>query len=114
MKIRNAKTIQKKSKQHDIKPLTPNTFEVISGSSRNSYTVTIIDNGGKCTCKWSQYRPSTDNRSGCSHVVSVFNYLEALDNRTVSAWADVESAKRQHKPMLDIGDGVVITSRLAG
>ena len=60
-----------------------------------------------------RYRPrSGGNRSGCSHVVAAYDYLE--HERTVSAWTDEDQAKRQHRPTLAIGDGVTLTSRKAG
>lgn len=111
-KITNPKAIQAKSKSHVVTPQGGDVFTVESGASRNTYTVNVYEHGATCTCDWAKYRPASDTRSGCSHVVSVFNFIAEGAGRKVSAWSSVEDAKRQHRPTLDIGDGVTITARL--
>lgn len=39
--------------------------------------------------------------------------IEEAKGRRTSAWGNTDQAKRQHRPILDIGDGAVLTSRLA-
>lgn len=111
-KITNPKAIQNKSKAHTVRHVTSDTYQVTSGTSANTYTVHTSSHGATCTCEWSKYRPSGDRRSGCSHVVSVFGFIEAEGGRKVSAWGSADEAKRQHRPMANIGDGVVLTSRV--
>jgi len=111
--IKNAKAVQIKSRTHTVTHLTGNTYEVTSGASGNAYTVTVHSHGGTCSCTWASYRPRGDGRSGCSHVISVYNHIEAEAGRKVSAWATAEDARRQHRPLASIGDGVVLTSRVA-
>jgi len=110
--IKNAKKIQGKSRTHEVSHLSGNTFEVISGASGKTYTVTTIPGGARCTCNWGKYRKGW-GQSGCSHVVSVYDWLESQRGRSVSAWASRDDAKRQHRPSMGIGDGVVLTSRIA-
>lgn len=113
-KITNPKSVQTKSRSHEVAQVAGNTFEVTSGTSGETYKVQVYyqDQSGTCTCKWGQYRKHVNcYRSGCSHVVAVFDYLESAAGRRVSAWTDEQQAKRQHKPMIDIGDGVILTSR---
>jgi len=117
-KITSHKTVQKKSRTHTVTQVGVSTYRVTSGHSGNAYTVRLQDQvrdgamtytGATCTCKWSAYRPASDPRSGCSHVMAVFDYVD--EQRTVSAWQSTEQAKRQHRPVSYIGDGVILTSR---
>ena len=99
-KITSPKTIQTKSRGHTATQVAGNTFQVY-----------YQDQSGTCTCKWGQYRKHSNcYRSGCSHVVAVFDFLESPAGRRVSVWTDEDQAKRQHRPMIDIGDGVILTS----
>jgi hypothetical protein len=50
-------------------------------------------------------------RSACSHSQAVFEYRE--NGRRTSAWSNETDAARQHRPVKDIGDGVILTSRKA-
>lgn len=110
--IKHAKTIQRKSRTHDIRQVDGNIYSVTSGASRKQYKVVLSPySGGTCTCDWAKYRPRNDLRSGCSHVVSVLNYIEQDQERVVSAWTDETQAQRQHRPTQSIGDGVILTSR---
>ncbi len=119
--IASPKAIQKKSRTHLVTPTGPNSYTVTSGASGNTYNVHVTPStgsgrgpsGGTCSCKWAQYRPTGDHRSGCSHVVAVFDYIAQNDNRTVSAWSSREQAQRQHRPNFSIGDGVTLTLRKA-
>jgi hypothetical protein len=110
---RNAKAMQTKSKTHEVTHLTGDTYTVKSGSSKNEYKVTVSGQGATCSCEWSKYRPANDRRSGCSHVISVINYIEAGRGRKVSAWASEDDARRQRRPQVNIGDGILLTSRKA-
>lgn len=114
-KITNAKQVQSKSRSHEVKQVAGNTYQVTSGHSGDTYKVQIFsDMSGTCTCKWGQYRKHSNcYRSGCSHVVAVFDWIEQGQGRTVSAWTSEDQAKRQHRPMVNIGDGVILTSRKA-
>lgn len=112
-RITNPKAVQSKSKTHEVTRITGNTYRVISGSSKNEYTVEIDGSAGRCNCTWSQYRPANDQRCGCSHAIAVFQFIESQRQRTVSAWVDQDQAARQHRPTIFIGDNVYLTSRKA-
>lgn len=112
--IRNAKTIQRKSRSHQVKQTGPHTYTVTSGTSGNVYHVYVDDESrtADCTCSWGQYRRCGAG-SGCSHVIAVHEYLAECAGRRVSAWADEAAASRQHRPAFGIGDGVILTTRKA-
>lgn len=110
--ITNAKSIQKKSKTHLVTQTGPASYTVTSGASGNEYHVRVFEHGAVCDCKWAQYRPACDQRSGCSHVVACYNHLATQAGRKVSAWNSRKEAKKQHKPIAAIGDGVTLTARL--
>lgn len=109
--IKNAKQIQSKAKSHQVTPTGPNSYDVVSGNSGSVYHVHVYQGGCTCTCEWAKYRPASDNRSGCSHVVSVMGYIASENGRKASAWSDEEQAKRQHRPQFSIGDNVILTTR---
>lgn len=110
--IANPKSVNQKAKTHDVTPLDHDTFRVKSSSSGNEYLVKLMEDGGTCDCAWGQYRKYSDNyRSGCSHVQATFQQLEDQRSRTTSAWTSLDDAKRQHRPIADIGDGVILTLR---
>lgn len=111
--ITNVKTVNAKSKTHTVEHVRGNMYNVTSGASGETYSVTMFERGGVCTCKWGNYRNWTDPRSGCSHVQAVVAVINAEAGRKVTAHESMEDAKRQHRPVIAIGDGVVLTSRLA-
>ena len=113
-KIKNAKQLQKKSRSHQVRHVWGNMYQVVSGASGRTYYVRVKEDGATCDCKWgTRGGHKAKDRSGCSHVQAVYNYIESEKSRRISAWTDEEQARRQHRPMSDIGDGVVLTSRLA-
>lgn len=112
-KIVNPKTVQNKSRSHTVIDHGTETFTVVSGHSGEAYSVIIRHDGGAiCSCPWGQYRRADQGkRSGCSHVLAVYDHLASEQGRRVSAWTNEEQAKRQHRPAFQIGDGVILTSR---
>lgn len=109
---RQAKVIQFKAKAHQVTQVAPDRFTVESGASGNVYNVSITPVGPRCSCDWGKFRRAGEP-CGCSHVVSVLNHLAQQDGRKVSAWADEESAARQHRPVIQLGDGLTLTTRKA-
>lgn len=109
---RNAKELMEKARSHEVYPLGGGEFEVVSGSSRRSYLVTDLANGGlQCVCRWSEYH-RTDFEP-CSHCIAVELWLEQAGNRELVLWASKEDAKRQKRPVRQVGRGLWITSRKA-
>lgn len=125
-RITNAKKVNRKSKTHTVNELAPNTYRVTSGASGKSYVVRGHTNERRlgrntyvtytCSCPWGRYRSNKDaGRSGCSHVQAVVAHLEKeRGSRTVSAWNNEDDARRQHRPQINLGDGVTMTTRAAG
>jgi hypothetical protein len=109
--IANAKEIQSRSRCHEVRQVRANWYKVTSSETGRVYDVGLGLNGGTCTCEWGRQRPDDDRRSACSHVVAAINYRAEQKGRRVSAWNSKEQALRQHRPMLAIGDGVILTSR---
>lgn len=112
--IKNVKRIQSKSRQHIVAHIAGNTYSVTSAGSGRQYTIRHSEQGCTCDCDWGTYRPGHDRRSACSHVIAVVNHIaETEAGRVVSVWGSETDAQRQHRPVVAIGDGVVLTSRLA-
>ena len=109
--ITNKKFIQGKSKTHEVETLGNGIFKVTSGESDEIYTVAIIEYGATCTCPWGQYRKWAQPQSGCSHVISAYRASFAPKERAVSMWTSKEDADRQHRHQIEIGDGVIVTTR---
>lgn len=112
--MRHPKQIQIKSRQHDVRWLEQNKFLVVSGDSGYAYLVTVRENGATCSCHWGQTQAALDGRSGCSHVVAVMNHLAIQGQRSVSVWSSINAAERQHRPILNIGNGLLLTTRKIG
>lgn len=108
--MRNAKNLQSKSRSHQVTQTSATTYTVKSGSSGSVYTVTLQNQGATCQCDWAKYRKA-GQPSSCSHTISVYNHIAEWTGRKVSAWQSKEQAKKQHRPTLDIGDGITLTTR---
>jgi hypothetical protein len=112
--IKNAKTIQSKSRMNEVHPIGDDVYAVVSGVSGNVYQVRYSHQGCVCNCNWAVHRPETDPRSGCSHVLAVLNFIAREGGAvSVSAWTSPAAAQRQHRRTVDIGDGVLVTVRAA-
>ena len=109
--IKNKTHIQKKSKSHEVEAMGNGIFKVTSCTSGKTYTVAMREYGATCNCKWGQYRKWVTPQSGCSHVVSAFRFSKKEQGRSLSVWTTPESAKRQKKQMINIWDGVILTTR---
>ena len=107
---RNAKSLQSKSKRHEVILKEKNIYRVTSASSGKTYTVFKRDVGYTCTCNWSEYH---DTRiDPCSHVLAVEQWEEqGLLDRSLSFWASEEQAKKQHRPTSPVGVDLWATSR---
>ena len=109
--ITNKKSVQGKSKTHEVEIMGNGIFKVTSSRDADIYTVAIREHGATCTCEWAKYRKWADPRSGCSHVVAAYRESLAEQKRAVSMWTSPEDAARQHRNQFGIGDGVIITTR---
>lgn len=110
--IKNAKTIQSKSRTNEVHPMGNGRYSIVSGTSGKVYSVKLNGQGGTCTCDWAKYRPANDSRSGCSHVVTAIQFAAQEDGKnSVSVWTNEADANRQHRQIINIGDGVLVTVR---
>ena len=108
---RNAKAMDSKSKGHEVVEVARDTYEVTSGTSGQTYTVSLRENGGRCTCDWAKYHRRGEAVT-CSHVIAVHKWLAAQEGRRATAWASYAEATRQHKPLENIGEGIILTKAL--
>jgi hypothetical protein len=117
--IVNHKRLQVKSHLHEVTDAGWLRFKVTSGTSGREYTVSLLpfyDDDGKvreihasCSCDWGTAGGLTlKEASGCSHVQEAVGYWTG---RRMSAWGDADDALRQHRPVYDIKDNVLLTGR---
>jgi len=97
-------------------------YKVFSGAKvkagGNEYIVNVFINGeASCNCDWATKRPATlmehKGATACSHTIAVFEYIAQGQGKKVSAWNNEEQAVRQHRPVTDLNDGILLTARLA-
>jgi hypothetical protein len=110
--MRNAKTIQTKSRTHQVNQISLDKFEVISGTSGSRYTVRIHPDGPRCSCDF-QIKRKSAAACACSHTLAVLNHIAGQDGRRVSAWGSQDDAKRQHRAAAGNFDGLHLTTRAA-
>lgn len=112
---RHPDTLKAKSKTHTVTRAGAG-FDVTSGHTGTVYHVQEIrQHVYTCTCDWAKYRPQENNGAcGCSHVLAVVAFLQAELERSTQVYNDPERARRQHRQILDIGDGLTLTTRKAG
>jgi len=112
---RHPKALQSKSKEHAVEDLGNGIYSVTSGTSGKAYRVNVFGNGNQgagCSCDWAKYRPdSNKGQCGCSHVIAVMKFRE--DGRRLAVWASMDDAKRQHAHIINLGDGLMLTSKAA-
>lgn len=106
-----------------VDDITRGRYTVVSGgkvkAGGNSYTVNVFANGeeASCNCDWATKRVNTliENQGAvaCSHTIAVFEFIALGGGRKVSAHATEEAAQRQHRPMVEMKDGVILTTRPA-
>ena len=115
---RHAKSLQQKAHTHTVilDDPTVGRYKVISGGSGKEYIVNVFQTGGaSCNCDWATKRLDAlvENKgaTACSHTIAVFEFIAAGNGKRVSAWADEQDAKRQHRPVTNLADGVLLTAR---
>lgn len=115
---RNAKGLQAKARTHSVKLLDASTqrYEVTSGGSGKVYIVNVFLNGGaSCQCDWAVKRVDAlvENQGAvvCSHTIAVFEYIAQHGHKAVSLHTNRDTARAQHRPVVDVNDGVILTVR---
>jgi hypothetical protein len=110
--LRNAKALNRKSQSHTARQINDHQWEVVSGTSSNTYTITSQGGVYTCSCGWGLHRSHlNDWASGCSHVQAVVELVARRNGYHTSAWHTEEEARRQHRSTLDTKDGVILTAR---
>ena len=96
-------------------------YRVISGGKikldGNEYIVNVfLDGGASCNCDWATKRQTAlmENKgsTACSHTIAVFEFIAQGLGKRVSAFTSPEQAERQHRPITDMRDGVLLTVRV--
>lgn len=115
--MRHTTTLKAKSKTHTVEKADSSgwRWNVTSGASGTVYTVweSGDSHAYMCSCDWAKYRPADGGgRCACSHVLAVIAWLQGQEGRTIQTHTETEQAEKQHRRIMDIGDGVIITTRL--
>lgn len=119
--IVNVKDIQGRSKNVELIEDTPFHFtardQKSDKSTGESHKVRYVPEleGCLCDCQWNMYNNvgeySPSNAivtSACKHAMAV---MQHLTNGILSFWIDENDAKRQHRPIIDVGQNVIATVR---
>lgn len=106
---RYGKSLTRKSRTHQVFTTElPGAFDVVSGSSGETYTVRELSDGRFwCACDWHYWHPAGE----CSHVIAVRQWLAQAGNRAIHAYSSLEDARQAHRKVEDRNDGLVIASR---
>lgn len=109
--MRHPEPLTTKSKTHTVTTCGAG-YTVTSGHTGNQYTVTAIPSGFSCSCDWSKYRPAENQGAcGCSHVLAVIAYQQTAQARRMTVHTDKQTPRKQHRKILDIGDGLIVATR---
>lgn len=113
--MRHAKELKRKSEAHTVTRIDRRWFDVTDANSGHLHHVHLRgDQTLECDCAWARKRHHDDNAVACSHAIAVQRFIKAEeDQRTISAWASPEDAARQHRSVINLNDGVWLTTRLA-
>jgi len=116
---RHADSLLKKARTHVVILDDPRfaRYRVISGGSGNEYIVNVFkDKGASCNCDWARKRQDAlvENKgaTACSHTIAVFEFVAQGEGKRVSIWTSEEEAERQHRTVVDMVDGVMLTKRV--
>lgn len=121
---RHADSLLKKARTHLVllDDARYGRYKVISGGKvkegGNTYIVNVFQSGGaSCNCDWATKRQDAlvqnQGATACSHTIAVFEFVAQGEGKRMSAWASEEEAERQHRPVVDMVDGVLLTKRAA-
>lgn len=106
---RQAKKIQAKAKKCEVRFSGFLGTFFVKSTSGETYTVREVRSGFCCACEWAGFHDTRKNP--CSHVEAVRDFLEKTGSRSLSLWPDTGSARRQHRPVRQVGSGLWATSR---
>lgn len=103
---RRAKAMQEKASQCVVQPVGDGQWLVDSPSGHTYRVFEMADGTFRCVgndpahpCTWSLY----NKYDPCSHRLAVEQWLEESGNRRLSFWREEDEAKRQKRPMRNVG-----------
>jgi len=110
---RHTSALKAKAQTHQVYEMFENAWKVISGNSNKPYSVSKMPDGTyTCNCDYGTCGGHYALRqSGCSHVAAVVAHEAAEQGRRISLHDGEEAAKRQHRPVVDLGQGLYLTTR---
>lgn len=113
--MRNTVTLKAKAQTHEVRVIDDHAWQVTSGTSGNEYEVHRHGDNLQCSCKWGTAGGQrwARKQSGCSHVAAVASFLAEEAGRKASIHDGEDAAKRQRRPMMALGQGLYLTSRVA-
>lgn len=110
---RNISSLKEKMAAHEVAQSSPNGWSVKSATSDKFYAVSRNRDGiFQCGCRSQTYTKRGESCS-CSHVASVLKFIAEADARKITLHDGVDAAKRTHRPMIEIGNGLFATTRVS-
>jgi len=110
-KIVNIPQVESKAKTHSVILMEDGSYQVQSGTTRNTYTV-VVDPVIRCNCKWGQYTKS-GIPTACSHSQAVVAEIASQSGYKAKARSEEAPLSSLKRKVLPHGNGVVFTLRLA-
>lgn len=110
--MRHTSSLTSKANTHKVMGLGNGVFEVTSGGSGTVYRCEASGDGFTCTCKWGR-EACFGRKSGCTHALAVSLWV-AGSRVSVKAHDGKDEARKAHRPMADLGQGLFITARAKG
>ncbi len=105
----NIKKLQSNSKNVSVEKIGKHLYRASSLTKKLHYLVTISrsEEGFRisCNCRWGLVG------EGCSHAFAVARYVLAKRGKVPSFWTDRESASKQKRKVITIGNNLYMTSR---
>ena len=108
---RNIKSLKSKMDAHQVARTAAHSWTVKSNTSGKFYAVSEKDGVYQCGCLTQRY-PRKGESCGCSHVAAVVKFEAESNERSVTLHDGAEAAKRQHRPVIEVGGGLFATTRL--
>jgi hypothetical protein len=112
--MRHVASLRDKAAKNIVRVVDDGLFKVVSATSGNEYTVRRLPDGAyACDCRYGDpYQTGRAlGKSGCSHSLAVALFVAAEEGKRLAVHDGEDAAKRQHRPRVDLGNGLVVTFR---
>jgi len=104
---RHTKTLQSKSRTHQVRLDSGDGWLVTSGSSGNEYRVRQLADGRFwCGCDWHVWHSAGE----CSHTAAVRNWVAEAGGRRAYLKGSMEDYRRSHQRFDAFNEGVIYTT----